>query len=185
MKIIKQNFKGFLVGVIVTALVIGSVFAAPALETINIARGGINVLFMDMPMELVDDQGNPIEPMIYNDRTFIPLRAMMETFGFVVEWDSDNYTVYVIGHITAKHILVETYEQAEVIQLALWAGIDFDELMWEFSIDPGTAMFPGGYTFGRGEMIPEFEDAAFALAVGEISEIVPSVFGYHIIKRVR
>ncbi len=61
-------------------------------------------------------------------------------------------------------------------------GEDFDALMEEFSEDPGQG--PEGYTFGPGEMQPEFEQASFALAIGEISGLVQTDYGYHIIKRV-
>ncbi|MFC1552122.1 peptidylprolyl isomerase [Candidatus Latescibacterota bacterium] len=62
-------------------------------------------------------------------------------------------------------------------------GEDFGALAKEFSQDPGSAQFDGdfGY-FSRGITVPEFETAAFALEVGEISEIIETQYGYHIIK---
>ena len=60
----------------------------------------------------------------------------------------------------------------------------FDELMFEHSADPGgLSSFPGGYLFREGDMVPEFHDASAALEVGEISGLVESNFGYHIIYR--
>lgn len=59
----------------------------------------------------------------------------------------------------------------------------FDDLMNEYSEDPGLAENPDGYTTSRGEMVPPFEQAALALNVGEISEVVKSDLGYHIILR--
>jgi parvulin-like peptidyl-prolyl isomerase len=61
-------------------------------------------------------------------------------------------------------------------------GEDFARLAKEFSEDPGSKEKGGEYVFPRGQMIPEFEAAAFALRVGEISDIVETKFGYHIIK---
>ena len=59
----------------------------------------------------------------------------------------------------------------------------FDELMNEYSEDSGLAAYPDGYTAAPGEMVPEFEETAFSLGMGEISEVVESSYGYHIILR--
>lgn len=62
------------------------------------------------------------------------------------------------------------------------AGEDFAKLAKEFSEDPGSKDKGGEYTFPRGEMMPEFEAAAFALKTNEVSDIVTTSYGYHIIK---
>lgn len=62
------------------------------------------------------------------------------------------------------------------------AGEDFAKLAKEYSEDPGSRETGGEYTFPRGKMVPEFESAAFALGSNEVSEIVTTQFGYHIIK---
>ena len=59
----------------------------------------------------------------------------------------------------------------------------FRELADEYSEDPGRETYPTGYTFTTGSMVQEFEDAAYALSEGEVSEIVESSFGYHILLR--
>ena len=62
------------------------------------------------------------------------------------------------------------------------AGEDFAKLAQEFSEDPGSKDKGGEYTFPRGQMVPEFESAAFSLKTNQVSEIVTTRFGYHIIK---
>jgi peptidyl-prolyl cis-trans isomerase C len=62
------------------------------------------------------------------------------------------------------------------------AGEDFAALAKKYSEDPGSKDNGGEYTFPRGQMMPEFESAAFALKKGEVSSIVTTSYGYHIIK---
>lgn len=59
----------------------------------------------------------------------------------------------------------------------------FTQLADQYSEDTGRAGSPDGYVFGPGEMVQEFEDAAFALSPGQISGIVETAYGYHIILR--
>lgn len=92
--------------------------------------------------------------------------------------------------VTAQHVLImnDSEKHAEpknVIEGVLErakGGEDFVALMNEFNEDPGQTA--SGYTFGKGEMVPEFEAAAFALDYGEISDVVESSYGYHVIKRI-
>lgn len=84
--------------------------------------------------------------------------------------------------IKASHILVEKEEDAKAISKELKEGGDFAELSKK-SIEPDAAEREGdlGY-FGRGQMVPEFEEAAFKLKVDEISDPVKTEHGYHVIK---
>jgi peptidyl-prolyl cis-trans isomerase D len=94
----------------------------------------------------------------------------------------------------ASHILLKTEGKDEATVKAaaeqLLAkvkapGADFAALAKEFSEDEGSKANGGDLDyFGRGRMVPEFEQAAFALKTGEISDIVKSDFGFHIIKAV-
>lgn len=63
------------------------------------------------------------------------------------------------------------------------AGVNFDTLVKEYGQDPGMEQSPDGYTFTKGTMVPEFESASYALAVGQVSELVESSYGWHIIKK--
>ena len=62
------------------------------------------------------------------------------------------------------------------------AGEDFAKLAKEYSDDPGSKDNGGEYTFPRGQMVPEFEAAAFSLGTNQISDVIATQFGYHIIK---
>ncbi|WP_407941324.1 peptidylprolyl isomerase [Mesorhizobium xinjiangense] len=87
------------------------------------------------------------------------------------------------NEIRARHILVKTKEEAGAIIKQLDEGADFEELAKENSTD-GSAAQGGdlGY-FGQGQMVPEFEKAAFALDAGAYtSEPVETQFGFHVIK---
>lgn len=61
-------------------------------------------------------------------------------------------------------------------------GEDFAALAREFSDDKGSKENGGEYTFPRGQMVPEFEKAAFAMEPGQVSDLVTTAFGFHIIK---
>jgi len=85
--------------------------------------------------------------------------------------------------VHARHILVDSGEQAEEILVQLKAGVDFTELAKERSQDLGSKENGGDLGFfPRGIMLLEFEEAAFALAPGEVSEVVQTTFGFHVIQ---
>lgn len=98
-------------------------------------------------------------------------------------YDEQLSSTPVQQEVRARHILVETEEEAQAVMERLEAGEDFVALADELTIDPSGKGQGGdlGY-FGRGRMVPSFEEAAFALEPGEVSDPVQSQFGYHIIK---
>jgi peptidyl-prolyl cis-trans isomerase C len=88
------------------------------------------------------------------------------------------------NEIKARHILVKTKEEADAIIKQLDGGADFEKLANEHTTDPSGKTTGGdlGY-FAQGQMVPEFETAAFALEVGAYTkQPVQSQFGWHIIK---
>ena len=85
--------------------------------------------------------------------------------------------------ITASHILIKSQEKAIEIKNKLNSGKSFEELAKENSLCPSKKRGGNLGTFSRGQMVREFENAAFKLKKGEISEPVKTQFGWHIIKR--
>jgi parvulin-like peptidyl-prolyl isomerase len=85
--------------------------------------------------------------------------------------------------VEARHILVETEEEARDVLERLEDGEDFAEIAEEVSVDTGSAQQGGDLgEFARGRMVPEFEEAAFEAEVGEIVGPVESQFGFHVIE---
>jgi len=101
--------------------------------------------------------------------------------------------------VRASHILLSTRDRAtstelpeeqkaakrkkaeELVKRAR-AGEDFAKLAQEYSEDPGSKDKGGEYVFPRGQMVPEFEAAAFSMKPNEVSDVVTTQFGYHVIK---
>jgi len=101
--------------------------------------------------------------------------------------------------VRAAHVLISTLDKdtqqplppskkaekeklARKVKARADKGDDFGKLAKEFSEDPGSKDKGGEYTFPRGQMVPEFEAAAFSMKAGQVSDLVETRFGYHIIK---
>lgn len=120
--------------------------------------------------------------------------------------DADIKEYYEKNIARVKHILVLTTDsnnsplsdeevakkrkEAEGLLKRAKDGEDFDKLVEEYSEDPGSKSQPDGYYLGKGfilgsqgSMVSEFEEASLALKVGEVSDIVETTYGFHIIKR--
>ena len=88
-----------------------------------------------------------------------------------------------MSEISAKHILVEQEYEAQDLVKKLKDGDTFDNLAKKFSRCPSGQRGGDLGSFGRGRMVPSFEEAAFALEVDEVSAPVRTQFGYHLIQR--
>lgn len=116
----------------------------------------------------------------------------------IAEYYAANKEQFKYDGLKAKHILFSTVKadgsdmsESEIKKVENKAyevynkiknGGDFDALMNQYSEDPGLSQNPDGYTFTKGDMVKEFEDAAYNLDVGKVSTPVKSAYGYHIIK---
>lgn len=110
----------------------------------------------------------------------------------VEQYYTDNLQQYSTPEqIRASHVLLKTEgkteadvrKQAEDILAKARAGADFAQLATKFSEDDASAKQGGDLDyFGRGRMVREFEEAAFALQPGQISDVVKTQYGFHVIK---
>lgn len=116
----------------------------------------------------------------------------------ISKYYADHKEQFKYDGLKAKHILLSTTDadgnemsdadvkkvekKAYEIYNKIKNGANFDELMNQFSEDPGLAQNPDGYTFTKGEMVEEFENAAYKLGIDKVSTPVKTAYGYHIIK---
>ncbi len=84
--------------------------------------------------------------------------------------------------VHARHILVETEDEAKAVKAELDKGADFAELAKKKSKDPGASDGGDLGFFTKDQMVPEFSEAAFKLQPGQVSDPVKTQFGWHIIK---
>ena len=121
------------------------------------------------------------------------LRQQATVTGQQIErYYNDNIQQYSTPEqVRASHILLKTEgkddaavkKQAEDLLAQLKKGANFEELAKKNSQDEGSAVKGGDLDFfGRGTMVPEFDKVAFELPIGQLSDVVKSQFGYHIIK---
>lgn len=135
---------------------------------------GKDRVLSDLQLARLDQTSRPSD-MVLEQRAREVYRAETKRFAINEE-------------VKASHILIlSTTENAEAkaaeVLAELKAGKDFEELAKVHSQDPGSGAKGGDLGFfGRGRMVKEFEQTAFALKPGELSGVVNSQFGYHIIK---
>ena len=96
---------------------------------------------------------------------------------------NENKAQFVQGAtVNASHILVDSEEKANEILAKINAGeVSFEDAAKEFSTCPSGKEGGNLGDFGRGQMVPEFDEACFAMEVGTISAPVKTQFGYHLI----
>lgn len=100
----------------------------------------------------------------------------------VEKYFEDNKAVFAKELVNASHILIDSEEKALEIKKEIEEGKDFAQAAMEYSSCPSKDAGGELGEFPRGAMVPEFEDKAFSMEAGEVSEPVKTQFGYHIIK---
>jgi len=116
----------------------------------------------------------------YFDRS---VRATISDAEAKIFYNSQVGALKADEEVRARHILVDSKDKAREVYEKLAHGSDFAQLAKEYSKDPGSKDQGGelGF-FGRGQMVPQFEEAAFRLKKGEIGEPFESQFGWHIVR---
>lgn len=144
-----------------------------------------------------------IENEIEKDEEFINVfntmkKSMLQQYGLskilnqvtvsedeIAEYYENNKKFFKTSEmVKASHILVDTEEKANEVLEDLTDGLSFEEAAEQYSSCPSKSAGGDLGQFGRGQMVQEFEDAAFSMKKGEISKPVKTQFGYHIIKLV-
>ena len=139
--------------------------------------------------EFLKEQSMDLEYFKQSVKKELTLNKLTEKLTEKVAVTDEEVKVYYDTHqnefisVKASHILLDTKEEAEKMLQRVKAGENFNELAKQNSKDPSAKENGGdlGY-FRHGDMVEPFEKAAFALKPGEISEIVQTDFGFHIIK---
>lgn len=148
-------------------------------------------------MEALNNEGISLDYVKNNIQESLTIENHLKTALTGKDAVSDEEIARVYGEdktASVRHILLLTREKTddekaeirkkmEGILARARAGEDFAGLAKEFSEDPGSKENGGLYeNFGRGEMVKPFEDASFSVPVGQVSDIVETTYGYHIIK---
>jgi peptidyl-prolyl cis-trans isomerase C len=123
-------------------------------------------------------------------RTKLLMETYLQSEAKSAVTDAELHKVYdeAIGQmksepeVRARHILVETEDEAKAVLAELKKGADFAELAKAKSKDPGSADGGDLGYFTKDQMVPEFSEVAFKLDKGQLSDPVKSQFGWHVIK---
>jgi len=150
---------------------------------------------LEIVSKAAEDEGFAAKEDIQRQLTYLSKRALMELYlndaGEKAATEEEAKKLYdeVVSDIPpeprvrARHILVETEDEAKAIKADLDGGKDFADVAKEKSKDPGSGAEGGDLGwFTKEQMVPEFAEAAFSLDEGQVSEPVKSDFGWHIIK---
>jgi parvulin-like peptidyl-prolyl isomerase len=93
------------------------------------------------------------------------------------------FGIVMANQVHCAHILVKTEAEAKAVLERIKKGEKFTSIATQVSLCPSGKKGGDLGSFTRGKMVKEFENAAFALKKGEISALVKTKFGYHVIKR--
>lgn len=117
---LKEKLKGFVCGVIVTILCIGVVFAQGTWKTINVLENDITVMVNGKKLEK--------ENFLYNDTTYLPLRAVVEAVGKEVSYNADTNTAYIGEENGGDKIVNEYKTSSDGLYVYEFDGVEYVRL---------------------------------------------------------
>ena len=148
------------------------------------------LLLQEAEKQKIGERPEVVEQVAALRRELMLRAVLQEEVGAKVKVEDKEVQDYFTAHpeefsgdqVRARHILVKNEDEAKEVLERLAKKESFEDLARTMSQDSGTAAKGGdlGY-FGREQMVPDFAKAAFALKPGEVSGVVKSPFGYHII----
>ena len=170
----------------------------PSLDKMDPATRQENLLAFLIDMKIVSkaaedkkvENGDEFKRRLAFARNRLLMDSLLAQEGKAATTDEAEKKVYedaakqIAGEqeVRARHILVETEDEAKAVKAELDKGADFAELAKKKSKDPGASDGGDLGFFTKDQMVPEFSAVAFALEPGKISDPVKSQFGWHIIK---
>ncbi|MDW5299349.1 MAG: peptidylprolyl isomerase [Sedimentibacter sp.] len=133
--------------------------------------------------EFIDVMNTMKKSMLQQYNTRKMFNEIVVTDEELKDFYEKNKTLYKRDEmVKASHILVDSEDKANEILEDITDGLSFEEAAEKYSSCPSKQNGGDLGQFGKGQMVKQFEDAAFSMEVGEISEPVKTQFGYHIIK---
>jgi peptidyl-prolyl cis-trans isomerase C len=170
----------------------------PSLAQMDPATKDENVLAFLIDMKIVSkaaedkkvQDGEEFKKRLAFTRSRLLMDSLLASEGKAATTDDAMKKVYeaaskeITGEdeVHARHILVETEDEAKAVEDELKKGADFAELAKKKSKDPGASDGGDLGFFTKDQMVPEFSAVAFALEPGKVSDPVKSQFGWHVIK---
>src|SRR5437660_5091772 len=170
----------------------------PSLAQMDPATKDENVLAFLIDMKIVSkaaedkkvQDGDEFKKRLAFTRSRLLMDSLLASEGKAATTDDAMKKVYetaskeITGEeeVHARHILVETEDDAKAVEEELKKGADFADLAKKKSKDPGASDGGDLGFFTKDQMVPEFSSVAFSLEPGKISDPVKSQFGWHVIK---
>lgn len=146
-----------------------------------------NKLGLELGLEKTDEYKETVAALAKEVLTQMTITKLLSEVTITDEeakkyYDENKDSFAEAPTVSAKHILVDSEEEAKKIAKDIEDGVhSFEEAAMKYSSCPSKEQGGSLGVFGRGMMVPEFEEAAFKAEIGKVTEPVKTQFGYHLI----